>query len=508
MSKITSIKKIKPTFQDIKQWYDNYLDPKLINHNDQQVYKNVYHEGRFPGIFQLSSRGAQKFFIQAKPTSITDIAALTSIYRPGPLAAKVDKLWIECSEKSYDWGHPLINETLKETRGLLIFQEGVMALANRVGGFPLDQTDEVRRAIMKRNISAGAELVAKAKALEDDFINGAEQKGVPRTIAHDAYQRILWMAGYGFNKSHAVAYAFDSYFCAWLLTYYEKEWLTAYLESMSNNPDDKAVAFSEIKQLGYKIVPIDINIATDSWQILPGKRFMPSITSMKGVGDSAVQELLSYRPYKQFEDILWSPETGEWRPSKLNKKALSALINTGAFESLNCVGEDKLFSSYAHMYHVVIDNLDEIKKSTKKEPYKGKNEFYRLCKEERNIEPWTRKELTLKYIECFGSLDVNTLLDKEVLQVFENKGIKSLDEFDGQNIYWFCVVQTVQKKTKNGKLYHHLTVQGQNGKLYKMFCWGVKPTDTIIEDYSICFAELTRSDFGYATQRFKLRIIE
>lgn len=151
-------------------------------------------------VHNCTSQGAQRLFVRGKPRSIIDIAALTSIYRPGPLAANVDKLWLKHAEEPYDWGHPLLNETLNETRGLLVFQEGVMALANKVGGFPMEQTDEVRRAIMKRSISGGAEAKAKAKALEDDFVNGAVEKGVPLDIAKKAYQTILWMSGYGFNK--------------------------------------------------------------------------------------------------------------------------------------------------------------------------------------------------------------------------------------------------------------------------------------------------------------------
>lgn len=198
MPKINSIKVVPTQFSDIKQWYNNNLAPHKINHNDPLVYENVYHKGNFAGVFQLSSKGAQKFFKQAKPTSIVDIAALTSIYRPGPLAAHIDKLWLK--EEKFDWGHPLVNETLKETKNLLIFQESVMELANKVGGFPMEQCDEVRRAIMKRNISAGAELVEKAKKLEDDFVVGAEGKGISKEIAHDVYQKILFMSGYGFNK--------------------------------------------------------------------------------------------------------------------------------------------------------------------------------------------------------------------------------------------------------------------------------------------------------------------
>lgn len=150
-------------------------------------------------VHNCTSTGAQQFFVRAKPRSIIDIAALTSIYRPGPLAADVDKLWLKHRDEPFDWGHPLINETLKETRGLLVFQESVMQLANKVGGFPMEKCDEVRRAIMKRSISGGEAAKQKAQELEDTFVQGAVSKGVPEHIAKKAYQTILFMSGYGFN---------------------------------------------------------------------------------------------------------------------------------------------------------------------------------------------------------------------------------------------------------------------------------------------------------------------
>jgi hypothetical protein len=110
-----------PTFQDVKAWFDKHMDPKNIDLNDQKVYEHVYHEGRFAGIFQLTQTGAQRLFTKAKPRSIIDIATLTSIYRPGPLAANVDKLYIEAKNNpdKIDYKHPLIKKVLESTAGCL-----------------------------------------------------------------------------------------------------------------------------------------------------------------------------------------------------------------------------------------------------------------------------------------------------------------------------------------------------------------------------------------------------
>jgi len=310
------------------------------------------------------------------------------------------------------------------------------------------------------------------------------------------------------SNSHATGYAMISYQCAHLMTYHEESWLTAYLESMSNNPDDRAKAFSEIRALGYKIVPIDINHAGSGWTILPGKKFMPSFTTVKGIGDAAVAEILEERPYKSFEDVLWD-ENGFWKHSKFNKRALEALINIGAFQSLDCIGEDKLFSSYAHMYEVVITHINDIKKRTSKEPQKGRQEFYRLVKELRDkVESWNRKELALKSIEHFGSIDVGALIEPQLLDIFVNKGVQSIDEYEEKGVYWFCAGVSTPKKTKTGKTYTLLEIMGLGGKMYKCYVWGAKSSDPQIEPYSICFGEVSKSDFGFATQRWNLRILE
>ena len=130
-----------PTFDDIKNWFNNNMSPKMIDFNDKKVYQNIYHQGKWAAIFQCTNRGAQSLFKRAKPESIVDLATLTSIFRPGPLSAKVDKLYITAKKfpENVEYGHPLIKEVLEETYGCIIFQEQVMELCHVVAGFPKDR---------------------------------------------------------------------------------------------------------------------------------------------------------------------------------------------------------------------------------------------------------------------------------------------------------------------------------------------------------------------------------
>ncbi len=304
------------------------------------------------------------------------------------------------------------------------------------------------------------------------------------------------------SNSHATAYAIDSYLCAWLLKHHEPQWITAHLEANSSNDDARSKAFSEVRSMGYEIVPLDITHATKSWTVLPGKRLMPSLTSCKGVGETAVEELQTLKPFNSVEELLWD-EDGNWRLSKFNKRSLEALIDVEAFSSLDCVGQGKMFSNYNHMHTVLIENMDQIKKSSKREPGFGKRRFFELINEHVNIPDYTRNERIEKQIKHFGTIDINTIVQPKVLKRLADKNVRPLDEYDGKNHYWFCVTSVIPKRTKNNRNYLLLNGSGPSGKLFRIFMWSWDGVFTI-EPYSIVAAEIAGSDFGYSTSQFKV----
>lgn len=338
------------------------------------------------------------------------------------------------------------------------------------------------------------------------------------------------------SNSHAVAYAIDSYWCAWLMTYYEEQWLCAYLESMSNTPDQRAKAFGEVKALGYQIVPIDINHAGLGWTVLPGKRLMPSMTSCKGVGTSAVEEIIQNRPYVGVDELFWN-EDGSWRHSKFNKKALEALVKIGAFGSMDIIGDGKLFNNYRHMYEtlfgshvetvtkkskgvevtedVELDHSVLVKRNPKSDPREGIKNFYELVRKGSDIPDWTASERAQNMVEVFGALDVIGMLDPKVVTTLEKKGIKSIDELEqgDPEIIWFVTVPTshkkgaepttgILKKTKNGKEYVQIFGAGPTGKSHRINVWGGKE---LPDAFSLFCAEVKRDDFGASTTQWKLR---
>jgi DNA polymerase-3 subunit alpha len=499
-----------PTFKEVKLWFDQNMATDVIDFNDQKTYENVYHEAtsRTPGVFQLTSQGAQRLFKNAKPRSIIDIATLTSVFRPGPLAAKVDKLYLEskADPKAIDYKHPLIKQVLEPTYGCIIFQEQLMSLCNIVAGFPKSECDKVRKNILKRTGGNPEESKKKALAMKQGFVDGSVKNGIRESVASKLWDDILYFAGYGFNLSHALAYAVDSYYCAWLLTYYESEWLCAYMESMIGNPDNRAEAISDVKKMGYEIGNVDINISTNQWSVDTARKILiPSFSTIKGVGETAIDEILACRPYKSIEEMLWKPD-GQWRPSKFTRRSLDALIKSNAFESMDVVGEGKLFSSWKQMHHVLIENSDAIKKWAKKDPLRGKNKFKELLLETEGMPEWTRREIATAQVETLGKLDPLSLIPPELKQKFKDREVASVDTWGRLDVYWFIVTGSTEKKTKNGKPYLLLQIVGESGSMLKMFMWDWDGKLSF-EPYTLCVAEVDCTDFGMSTKGKKIKVM-
>ncbi len=510
--RVASIRKVdgNPTFKETKCWHDSNLDPNIVNFDDKSVYENVYHQAttRNAGVFQLTSGGAQKLFERAKPNSIVDIAALTSIYRPGPLAAGVDKIYVEAKANPdmVRYEHPLVKKVLESTYNCIIFQESLMELCHVVAGFPKSECDKVRKNVLKRQAGNKEEAAKKAKAMRDGFVEGAVKNGVAEKVADELWNKILFFSGYGFNASHAVSYAIDSYYCAWLLTYYEPEWLCAYMESKIGNPESRGEGIAQIKSFGYKIGSIDINESGRQWSVSrERKEFIPSFSSAKSLGDAAVDEILSLRPYSDIQSMLYN-EDGSWRHSKFNRRALEALIKLCAFGSMDIVGPGKIFSSYRHMHHCVIENNDLIKKTSKKNQYVGWENLQRIAAETWGMHEWSRKELAMFSLEIIGSVDPELMIEPNVYARIQHSDVKSIDEWTHQDVYWFIAVESIQKKTKKGKDYLQLKAWGAKGEERRIFVWDWDGK-THLGEYAVCVGEIDKGGFGLSTKMKKIKVL-
>jgi len=498
-----------PQFEEIKKFYDEKLNCRYVEPNDDKVLEHVYRNNRWPGIFQFTSEGARKFCNEVQPTSIEDIGVVTAIYRPGPLKANVHKKYVEAkkdaSKAQYD--HPTIKDVLGTTYGFIAFQEQFMMLAQKLAGFTPGESDKMRKTLVKKDLTSLGKKSEEKEALEKKFIDGCVAfSGMDKFKAKELFDKIAFFSLYGFNKSHAIAYAIDSYYGAWLMTYYETDWLATCLQSENSNVEGLAWMISEIKQLGYKTSQPDINHSTNEWSWSEKlKAFVPPLSSLKGVGESAVEEIIANRPYKSIEDMLWT-EDGVWRHSKFNKKAMDALLKMEAFESLRDP-ETCIWQNYRQLHFAIVENMDTIKKSTKKDPLIGQKKFFELLETTAEMPDWTRLEKIENKISCSGTMDISMCVEYDVLQRLQQKGIRSLDEVDGNDIYWFVVKNAIPKQTKNGKAYLLLEALSPSGKISKIFCWkwdGVRQ----IDPYTLCLAEVSKSDFGMSTSFWKLNEVK
>ena len=207
-----------PTFEDIKHFYNEHLHPEKLDLSDNTVWENVFHEGKWAGIFQFTEGGAQSFCKNAKPNNIIELAAITSIYRPGPLSAGVDKQFISAKENPRDveYDNQVVKDVTQETFGFLIFQEQIAMLAHKLGkDLSLDEGNKLRKLLTKKGTGSVQE---QKDIIWEKFKNGCLEKGMKLYEAKNLWEKFEYFSGYGFNKSHAVSYCVLSFQCACLLS--------------------------------------------------------------------------------------------------------------------------------------------------------------------------------------------------------------------------------------------------------------------------------------------------
>ena len=454
-----------PTFDQIKEYYDTTLHPDALKLNDQRVFKNIFQKGKWVGVFQFTEQGAQNLCVQAKPKSIIDLAAVTAIYRPGPLSANVDKDYIDARKNPEYVSYPSdeVREITQETMGFLIFQEQIAQLAYRLGkDITMDEANLLRKILTKKGTGKGA---AAKKKIYKKFVDGCVEKFYGVKFADELWQKFEFFAGYGFNKSHAVSYSLISYQCAWLLNYFESEWMAAFLDNEPESRKEKAIAIA--KQYNFDITNVHINNSTSFWEIDPENDHLliQPLTSIKGLGDKAIEQIVAHRPFNTIEEFIFHEEVVY---SKLNKKALSVLTRTGA---LDCLMDDR-FSGGKHFHLAVAENRPKTKKK-----------FIEGIEEYRSAGSYTYDEKLANIIDLTGQFPFSMIVSDDVLRrLVEKPEIVPLSEFDAisGNLAWGIVKTVTEKKDKNGKPYLVVDVVDINSVVSRVRVWGVDPRFDVI----------------------------
>ena len=467
--------------KDVKAFYDKHLHPDSINLGNQEVYKNIFHEGKWAGIFQFTENGAQKFAKRAMPKSIIDLAAITSIYRPGPLSAGVDKMYVTAINDtlSITYPHHIVEEVTKETFGFLIFQEQIALLAHKLGeGISLDEGNLLRKVLTKKGTGKGEETKNK---IHKKFIRGCVLKGLGEEKGEELWKTFEYFSGYGFNKSHAVSYSIISFQCAWLYNYYPNEWMASFLDREPDSRKEKAINIA--KNHGFNIRDIDINTSGAGWQAVEGNTLVAPLNSIKGLGDKAIEEIIAHRPFNTVEEMLFHPDV-VYR--KFNKKSLDALCRAGALKSLI----DERFTGDKHFWSAVcVDRPKSLKKLAENiETYKEAGDF---CLNDR-IEFLT--ELT-------GTFPMSMVITDEVLDKLSKRYVPPISEFDPDlGVCWGIPRNVNARKTKNGKWFYVIDVIDSNNIITKIRCWGIKrETDEIYLNRPYIIKPKYNDNWGFST---------
>ncbi len=313
------------------------LDISALPLDDLKTFQ-LLGAGQSTGVFQFESSGMKELLIKMGPERFEDLVALNALYRPGPLGSGMVTDFIDRKKGRLpvEYDLPQLEPILKETYGIILYQEQVMRIAHDLAGFTLGQADMLRRAMGKKK----PEEMEKQK---ESFVSGSVQRGIPAEKAKKLFDLMAKFAEYGFNKSHSAAYAYVAYQTAYLKTHFPVEFMAAMMSVDLDNTDKIMVYIRECQGMGIKVLPPDINVSEREFKVT-GRAIRFGMGALKGAGAQAVDDIIEARgdkPFNSFSDFMQRVNS-----KKVNKKILEALIKAGAFDSL-CITRKACFEQAA-----------------------------------------------------------------------------------------------------------------------------------------------------------------
>ena len=319
---------IEEALQLVERRYGKRINFVEENIEDPAVYEYIG-KGDTLGLFQIESAGMQDLAKKLKPNGFEDVIAMLALYRPGPMESGMLDDFVERKHgrQEITYAFPELEPILKPTYGVIVYQEQVMQIVQTIGGFSLGGADLVRRAM-------GKKIKEEMDKLQGEFADGAVAKGFDRQKAFDLFDLIVKFAGYGFNKSHSAAYAMITFYTSYLKFYYPTEFMAAILTLEKNNTDKVVKYVDEVKKMGMKLLPPDINksgLVFEARNIDGEEVVMFGMGALKGAGEIAINTMIEARGNEEFKDI--SDFVSRIDSSKVNKRVIETLAKAGAFDS-------------------------------------------------------------------------------------------------------------------------------------------------------------------------------
>jgi len=305
---------------------DLVLDIRAVPLDDPETYR-LFSEARTSGVFQFESSGMQDILRKLKPERFEDLIALNALYRPGPIKGGLIDDFIQRRHGRIDvsYPHPVLEETLRETYGVIVYQEQVMQIASQVAGYSLGEADLLRRAMGKKKKE---EMAAQRQT----FVAGASKKGIPAKKATEIFNLMEHFAGYGFNKSHSCAYALVAFHTAYLKAHHPRQFMAGLLTSEMEDTDNIAKYVAECRDMGIEVLPPDVATSRLDFSV-EGERIRFGLGAVKNVGESAILSILeARRRLGSFRGIGELCENTDGR--LVNKRVIESLVKAGAFDGL------------------------------------------------------------------------------------------------------------------------------------------------------------------------------
>jgi DNA polymerase-3 subunit alpha len=323
---LTTLTILTDALKLIEQTRGTPITLEKIPLEDNETYAKVFHKGLTSGVFQFESHGMRDVLRRYQPNSIEDLTALNALYRPGPIQGGMIDDFIDRKHgrKKIEYELPELQEILQETLGVIVYQEQVMQIANRLAGYSLGEADLLRRAMGKKK----AEEMAQQR---ERFVEGAAQRKYPPKKIEKIFDLMAQFAGYGFNKSHSAAYALLAYHTAYLKTHYPVEFMAALLTSVTGSTDDVVKYINECREMGIAVEAPDINVS-DANFTPHGESIRFGLAAVKNVGGNAIESIVAARKkLGQFKSIFEFCENVDLR--LLNKRVVESLVKSGAMDS-------------------------------------------------------------------------------------------------------------------------------------------------------------------------------
>ncbi|MGA2046844.1 MAG: DNA polymerase III subunit alpha [Terracidiphilus sp.] len=314
----------------IEQTRGEKIDIDMVPMDDPKTFERVFHTALTSGIFQFESSGMRDILRRYKPDTVEELTALNALYRPGPMDMIDDFIERKWGRRQVEFLLPPLEGILKDSLGVIVYQEQVMRIANVLASYSLGEADLLRRAMGKKNAEAMAEQ-------RDRFMSGAAALGHPKAPVGEIFDLMAKFSGYGFNKSHSAAYALVAYQTAYLKTHYPVEFMAALLTSETSKPENVVKYIGECKEMGIRVEPPDVQVS--------GAQFTPNVTpegeairfglaAVKNVGGNAIESIMKARAEVggRFKSLWEFCEKVDLRV--MNKRVIESLIKAGALDSL------------------------------------------------------------------------------------------------------------------------------------------------------------------------------